>query len=111
MKKGTNSKKNYEVVLPFGVNFEQNWDIWKRYKKEQFNFTYKSLISEQSAINKLVELAQGREDIAIAIIRQSCENGWRGLFAIQTHYNGQKSTGGSGIRGEVNDLYSKRFGK
>ena len=58
--------------------------FWKQYKKEQFNFKYKSSISEQAALMKLSKISN-TDAQAIAIIMQSIENGWKGLFEIKTH--------------------------
>lgn len=69
------------VVLPFDSNeFISSWDIWKDYKKKEFNFNYKTPQSEQAAIKKLNKLASGIEANAIDIINESMANGWKGLF-------------------------------
>lgn len=83
-----------EVVFPFeSENFLNHWNIWKRYKKDQHKFIYKTPISEQAALNDLVKLAEGREDKAIEIIMQSISKSWKGFFEIKTNENGKQSAG------------------
>src|ERR1700743_617905 len=67
-------------VNPFSEPFLSTWELWKEYKKEEWKFQYKSVLSEQAAINLLVRLSGGDEKMAAAIIRQSMENRWQGLF-------------------------------
>jgi hypothetical protein len=106
--------KQQKVVLPFGKSFEEAWELWKRYKREEHRFSYKSAISEQSALNKLVELSNGDEETAKAIIKQSFENGWKGLFALQkarlTIERGGKADRES-IHSAITQYYSQRSTK
>jgi|ERR1700743_840992 len=103
-------------VNPFSEPFLSTWELWKEYKKEEWKFQYKSVLSEQAAINLLVRLSGGDEKMAAAIIRQSMENRWQGLFPyknLTTNFkgNGQQSANpGKTSRESVNDAYSKRFG-
>jgi hypothetical protein len=102
MAKGTNSRKRQKkvvdtpVVNPFSETFwDEHWLVWKQYKREQFNFTYKGAISEQAALNNLCELSEGNEQVAARIIKQSYDNGWRGLFALRNNDTGRnRGTGG-----------------
>lgn len=72
-----------DVVFPFNSNeFIKRWNLWKEYKKTEMNHTYKP-IGEQSALTKLSKMANGDEKTAIAIINQSLENGWKGLFDLK----------------------------
>lgn len=76
-------RKERIVVLPFGEAFQEKWELWKDFKVEQFAFRYKT-IGEQGALKALVEISQGREEIAMKIIDQSIANGWKGLFELKT---------------------------
>lgn len=76
------------IINPFSESFLDTWDLWKKYKKEQFKFTYKGCISEQAALMQLVTLSEGKENIAIQVINQSIANGWRGLFMLKNNDNG-----------------------
>lgn len=90
--KETKVKQSKEVVFPFlGENFLDKWNLWVDYKKEQFNFTYKSSISKQAALNELVKLSNGVEAVAIQIILQSINNGWKGFFKLKNEQNGNSN--------------------
>ena len=83
--KDENKKENRVVIFPFdSENFKKYWDYWKEYKKKEHKFTYKSEISEQAALKKLSELADGNEDTALKIIEQSIAQGWAGIFELKT---------------------------
>jgi hypothetical protein len=102
-----------EVVIPFSDNFTPIWELWKEYKDEAFGFKYKSGISEQMALKKLVQLSGGHEDVAIAIIEQSMADQWEGLFPLKNNNtpNGQKQRAGTDTqRQSLNDALNKRFG-
>ena len=66
------------------------WDSWVKYKSEQFKFKYKSLESEQLAINNLVKLSGNNEINAGKIVQQSISNGWKGLFEMKNSNNYQE---------------------
>ncbi|MFW5758391.1 MAG: hypothetical protein ACOCYO_06895 [Bacteroidota bacterium] len=79
-------KKN--IQMPWtDEEFLTMWKHWKNYKKEEFNFKYKSMESEQAALSKLAKLSDGHMNIAIAIIKQSIENGWKGFYALKGNKN------------------------
>jgi len=73
-----------EIIFPFNNSpkFISTWNEWLLYKSKEFGFKYKSDISENAAINKLVELSGKNESIAICIIKQSIANRWAGLFPL-----------------------------
>ena len=72
-----------KVELPWTEpEFEEAWKLWRDFKKQQFNFTYKP-IGEQGALKDLADLSNGNVQTAIAIIHQSIKKGWRGLFALR----------------------------
>jgi hypothetical protein len=76
------------VVMPFeSIKFIKYWGIWLEYKKEQYNFTYKSVAMKQAALNDLVKLSKGLEENAIKIIEQSLAKGWKGFFELKTESN------------------------
>ena len=81
--------KGKEITFPFDSDeFKKYWSLWLEFKKEQFNFTYKSNISIQATLNELVKLSNGQEQTAIKIIEQSIAKGWQGLFQLKTETNG-----------------------
>lgn len=71
------------IIYPFDSEFLEYWELWKQYKKEQFKFVYKSKISEQASLNKLVKLSKGDKKIAMQIIEESMANGWQGFFELK----------------------------
>lgn len=71
------------IIYPFDDEFKEYWGLWKQYKKEQFKFVYKSVISEQAALNKLVRLAKGDKQTAMQIIDESMSSGWQGLYELK----------------------------
>lgn len=81
LKKGE-SFAGAEVVNPFTDSFEEKWKMWLYYKKECHKFEYKSAISEQAALNQLVDLSEGDEEHAARILNQSMANNWKGLFKV-----------------------------
>jgi len=85
--------KGKEITFPFDSDvFKKYWSLWVEFKKEQFNFTYKSNISIQATLNELVKLSNGQEQIAIKIIEQSIAKGWQGLFQLKTENNGTNNS-------------------
>lgn len=102
------------VINPFSDAFLDTWQRWKDFRWEEHKFKYKGCISEQTRLISLARLADGVEEVAIAIILQSIENGWSGLYALKTvkiKSNGTKQTSdANSTREQLNDLYSRRFG-
>jgi len=98
-----NGKVNADkIIYPWNEDeFLQVWEFWKRFKKEQFAFTYKP-IGEQGALGKLSELSDGKVETAMLIIKQSIQNGWKGLFELK----GDKSQEYN--RQEIYDLLNQK---
>jgi len=72
-----------KIIFPWTEKqFLDAWDLWKKFKKQQFKFTYKS-IGEQGALYDLANLSRGELQIAIAIIHQSIKKGWKGFFELK----------------------------
>jgi hypothetical protein len=65
-----------------------SWNRWKEFKKAEFNFKYKSGISEDAAKKELIELSGNNEELAIKIIEQSIAKGWKGFFKLKNEGNG-----------------------
>lgn len=93
-KSKVNAPPGVTVTFPFdSKNFMEKWEIWKSYKKNEHQFSYKSAESEQASLTELVNLAQGSEETAIQIILQSMAKGWKGFFALKNSENGPHKTG------------------
>lgn len=91
-------KSNYQLVIPFSDKFPEIWDLWKEYKKASHGFKYKSVFSEQAALEQLVTLSKGDEETAVKIIKQSMRREWQGLFPLHetASGNGKSTTKKSG---------------
>lgn len=79
------------IKLPWDdPEFKRVWDFWKEYKYREFRkFKFKSVVSEQTALNGLFKKAAGDMKTAIAIIQRSAENRWAGLWEFNTQDHGQ----------------------
>lgn len=76
------------INLPFNSKrFSNAWSLWKDYKKKDFRFTFKSAISESSALSKLHKMSEENEENALLIIEQSVANGWKGFFELSKSQN------------------------
>lgn len=64
------------------------WKDWKEYKLNQHKEKFKSLKTEQIAVDKLGELSNWKTDTAKKIIEQSIGNLWKGLFELKQQQNG-----------------------
>lgn len=62
--------------------FLDAWDLWVAFRKE-VGKPIKGPISASKQVNKLVTLSNGSEQMAIAIMDQSIENNWQGLFDVK----------------------------
>lgn len=75
-------QNDYQLIMPFSEEFASTWDLWKQYKLASHNFKYKSVFSEQAALEQLVTLSGGDEEKAVKIIKQSLRREWQGLFPL-----------------------------
>ena len=83
-------KDKETVIYPFhSETFLEAWNNWKQFKKEQFRYTHRSIMAENTALNKLQRLARGDENTALLILEQSVSNGWRGLFELKQQNKAQ----------------------
>jgi len=103
-----NDNDKTKIVLPFSSEkFSTAWGLWKQYKKEQFNFNYRSAVTEQTALKKLVEYSENDEATALLILEQSVGNGWAGLFSLKEKPKAQ----GHGVDQEyINELNERLNG-
>jgi hypothetical protein len=77
------------------------WYKWLEYKKDEHRFTFKSRRSEHSQFKHLITLSNNDNKVALAIIQQSIDNTWRGLFELKTGINNGQIKSSSGV-GKVN---------
>lgn len=89
------------------------WKDWKEYKQEQHKERYKSIKTEQTAIDKLGELSNYRVETAKKIVEQSISNLWKGLFELKQQNNFNNGTTTQPRRtldDQVNDLTARVLG-
>jgi len=74
-------------ILNFHEGYKEVWDIWVKYKKEEFNDRYKTKNSEQVAINNLVKISNSDPATALQIVNNSISSRYKGLFPIKNDTN------------------------
>lgn len=67
--------------------FIKKWRIYKKFRKQQHNFEYKSFITEQHAQEALWKESQGNEEKAYTILDTAIANGWKGFFKAHENKN------------------------
>jgi len=78
------NEKKPQLIFPWDTEvFMQAWNLWKKFRKEQHNFGYKGVISEQAALKRLANLSNGNQDLGIKIIEQSIAGSYKGFFEIK----------------------------
>lgn len=84
-----NENKNRNVLVYPSSEFQNLWEEWIEYKKDEHKDRYKSTKTEQKAINNLVKLSGGDFNLAEQIVNNSIANKYKGLFEVK--YYGQKA--------------------
>lgn len=115
------SNKPNGVINPFSDEFIPKWQLWKDFRKEEHNFTYKGCISEQMALKRLVEVSEGDEQKAERIIEQSISRGWMDFYQLKQPSNNGKSAKQPSIKtakqptdsieSRVSAAFNQRYGK
>ncbi|OPC44648.1 hypothetical protein [Elizabethkingia anophelis] len=75
--------------LNFPEGFSIVWKDWIEFKKE-LKDSYKTVKSEQAALDKLAKLANDNAETAKLIVEQSIEREWKGLFALKGDFPPRK---------------------
>lgn len=104
-----NTEKEGVVEYPWNTDaFKAAWNGYLEMRWAQHRFKYKTLQSQQTALHKLQNLAQGSEQVAIAIIAESVAWGWKGLFPLKKqNHEPTGTTDGSLIAEHLRKLGSK----
>ena len=90
MENENENRNEVKDVLVFpSFEFQNIWEQWIQYKKDEHKDTYKSSKTEQIAINNLIKLCSGNLQVAEEIVNNSIANKYKGLFEIKTY--GQKA--------------------
>lgn len=104
--KGGEKKHETETIInthPFAPEFYPQWERWVNYKRDEFSDRYKTITSEQTAFNRLVNIAGGDPDKAIQIIDYSIAQHWKGLFK-DDQQNGKRKSGKNSGADEIHAL-------
>lgn len=62
--------------------FDRVWEKWKRFKKTQFKFSYKTEESEAIGKKHLFDMSKGLADLAEMIVDNAIAKGYKGLFPL-----------------------------
>lgn len=117
------TKTDRNLIIPFSPDFAITWQLWKDFRKEEHNFQYKSVISEQMALKRLTEVSEGMEDKAVRIVEQSISRGWMDFYQLKQPSNngksGKQKQGNTGtdttgkvvnLKSGVQDAVNNRYG-
>jgi hypothetical protein len=105
-----NGKPKEKLIEDINENrslIDIEWLKWKEFKKTEFNFKYKSGISEQASKTELINLSGNNEEIAIKIIEQSIANGWKGFFKLRNNGNNK---GSGATKQELTEMLASKIG-
>jgi hypothetical protein len=105
---GKPKKKLIEDINENRSLIDIEWLKWKEFKKTEFNFKYKSEISEQASKTELINLSGNNEEIAIKIIEQSIANGWKGFFKLKNNGTDKKLSGATDE--QIANIIANKFG-
>jgi len=108
-------KPKIEIVMPWESDeFADAWREWKAYKKAEHGFKFKSPNTEQTALHKLYQDAEGKEQLAIYAIATSISNGWKGTFInakLKREFDGINPQGANGSWSEEELRHWARTGE
>ena len=82
------NNKDKELLF-LSYEWEDLWNLWIQYKKEEHSDKFKSKNTEQVAVNHLQKISNNNIDSAKEIVNYSIANKYKGLFEIKTY--GQKA--------------------
>jgi len=106
----------HKLTSPFTEAFDQTWEMWKTWRWETHHFKYANPISEQAALNELVDMAEGDEDHAKRIVNRSISRNWKGFYKVHNPKKDKdgestsKKTAGKPANDDLKAVYIKRNG-
>ena len=80
--------------------FRTQWKIWKAFRKKNHKFQYFNQESEQKALTRIFNLSKENENVAIDIIKQSIEKGWKDFYELK---NGNNQIANNGFSNNGNN--------
>ena len=81
-RKINNNNINTELFF-LSEEWKELWEGWVEYKKTEHRDKFKSINTEQLALNNLVKISKERIEVARKIVSLSIINRWKGLFEIK----------------------------
>lgn len=107
----------YKLNSPFSETFIETWEMWKKWRWETHHFRYANPISEQAALNELVDVSEGDEDHAKRIVNRSISRNWKGFYKVHNpkkdqdgESTGKKKRGETTTPDELYAAFVKRTG-
>ena len=101
---------------PFSEAFQETWDLWVKYKWEIFHYRYNPM-TEQAALNELVDFSEGDETHAKRIVNRSISRNWKGFYKVHNPAKDEKDgkpakkkAAGGVISDDLRAVYIKRNG-
>lgn len=95
------------VNHPFSEVFTKEWEGWKEYKKTQHREKYKTLKTEQIAVNNLIEISGSDEQRAIKLIHNAIAKTWKGIYPIKNNPNAANQSTTKGKNSGAIDLLER----
>ena len=83
IKNNNKINNNNKELAFFSFEWEQLWNVWIQYKKEEHRDKFKSKNTEQVALNHLMKISNNDIDIAKEIVNYSIANKYKGLFELK----------------------------
>lgn len=81
IKSRTSENTEKETEIRMGDDLREVWDEWLLEKKDRKEkYTARGM---RASFTRLLNLSKGDEVVAIQIIQQSIENGWKGFFPLK----------------------------
>lgn len=100
VKESKEEKRKYDfasLVFPFDSDeFKAVWELWLKYKKETFRFSYKTIESHQAALEKIGKMSNGNLEYAIHLIKYAIERQWQGFFHDKNYESGKQRSHSAG---------------
>ena len=99
-RKNNKNIKNIRIELPFtSQSFSEAWERWKTHRTE-----IKHKLTPSTEQSQLKKLSQFSESEAIAMIDQSIEHGWQGLFPVHKSPIQKTKQGLTGFLNSIDDI-------
>lgn len=96
-------------ILEMPDDFKPIWNEWLKYRKAKKKKPYADLKYEQIAVNKFLELSKLNSETAKAIVKQTIEGNWEGLYELKSDKNGTTKSTSEIVAGITTSQTAKDF--